>query len=331
MLEPLGIDALSEQVYRSMLSYPDEGVPELAVRHGVSEAQIRLSLEQLSTLSLIHASRRRGSGFYAVSPDIAMELLLTQQQARLAAEQLKVEASRVAAAHLIAEYSATVHGASGPDSERLTGVEAIRERLAHLARTSQYEILTFAPGGAHSVEDLRAARAANTALLQRGVRSRTVYLDSVRNDPPTLEHVNWLISRGAQARTTVALPTRLIIVDRNQALLPIDTADTKLGAVLIWNKGALAALCALFDAIWAEATPLGTKQALDGQRLPRQEAEVLRLLATGLTDVAIANRLGVSPRTARRIAAELMERLEARSRFEAGVRAVQNGWLPQER
>jgi DNA-binding CsgD family transcriptional regulator len=53
-----------------------------------------------------------------------------------------------------------------------------------------------------------------------------------------------------------------------------------------------------------------------------------RLRAEGHTDEAIAKRLGVSHRTARRIASELMERLDARSRFEAGVRALQQGWLP---
>lgn len=54
----------------------------------------------------------------------------------------------------------------------------------------------------------------------------------------------------------------------------------------------------------------------------------MRLLAEGHTDDAIGKRLGVSPRTARRIATDLMERLGARSRFEAGVRAVRQGWLP---
>ncbi|MET8630960.1 LuxR C-terminal-related transcriptional regulator, partial [Kitasatospora sp. NPDC004669] len=49
--------------------------------------------------------------------------------------------------------------------------------------------------------------------------------------------------------------------------------------------------------------------------------------ADGHTDDAIAKRLGVSPRTARRIATDLMERLNARSRFQAGVRATQAGWL----
>lgn len=47
-----------------------------------------------------------------------------------------------------------------------------------------------------------------------------------------------------------------------------------------------------------------------------------------MTDDAIAKRLGVSPRTARRVANDMMERLGARSRFQAGALAVQHGWLP---
>lgn len=62
--------------------------------------------------------------------------------------------------------------------------------------------------------------------------------------------------------------------------------------------------------------------------LTGQQATALRLPAEGHTDETIAKRLGVSHRTARRIASELMDRLGARSRFEAGVRAVQQGWLP---
>jgi DNA-binding NarL/FixJ family response regulator len=62
--------------------------------------------------------------------------------------------------------------------------------------------------------------------------------------------------------------------------------------------------------------------------LTPHEAATLRLLALGHTDEAIANRLAVSPRTARRTASDLMERLGARNSFQAGVRAVQQGWIP---
>jgi len=61
--------------------------------------------------------------------------------------------------------------------------------------------------------------------------------------------------------------------------------------------------------------------------LTAQQREVVRLLAEGLTDEGISRRIGVSLRTVRRIASELMVRLTARSRFEAGVKAARSGWI----
>jgi DNA-binding CsgD family transcriptional regulator len=330
MLDILGLDPLSEQLYRSMLTHPMYGVAELAAHLDRPEKDVRQSLDLLSELSLICPSDQESSGFRPVPPERAMDLLLARQEARLAEEQSRIEASRAAAHRLIAEYSALHPRTASPDSERLVGIEAIRDRLAQLGDATTSEVMTFAPGGAHPAADLEASRGPNAALLERGVRMRTIYLDSVRNHQPTLDHVGWLRARGGEVRITATLPTRMIIMDRKQALLPIALADAREGAALISNVGTIAALCALFESVWADATPLGTRPAPDPQGLPRQEAEVLRLLAAGLTDEAIAKRLGVSPRTSRRIAAELMDRLNARSRFEAGVHAVQQGLLPKE-
>jgi DNA-binding CsgD family transcriptional regulator/sugar-specific transcriptional regulator TrmB len=331
VLEVLGLDADAERVYRAMLSHPREGVVELSVRLAMSQAQLRRRLDQLSELALIQPSLREDLGFRAVDPETAMELLLARQSAELAAQQRRVEASRAAAARLIAECSALRPRTVDPDSERLVGPEAIRARLERLADEARHEIMTFAPGGAHTPADLEASREPNAALLDRGVAMRTVYLDSVRNHQPTLDHVEWLGRRGGQVRTAPTLPIRMIIADHRQAVLPIDTADARAGAVVLEGVGTVAALCALFESTWHTATPLGDRPTRDINGMPPQEAETLRLLAQGLTDEAIAKRLAVSPRTARRIAADLLERLEARSRFEAGVHAVQNGWLPPTR
>lgn len=260
-----------------------------------------------------------------------MEALQARQQADLAAQQMRVEASRTAAAQLIAECSTLRPRTADEDSERLIGPEAIRDRLAQLAERTKQEIATLAPNGAHSAEDLQASRVPNAALLARGVRMRTVYLDSVRNHQPTLDHVTWLNAHGGQVRTAPILPIRMIIADRQQAVLPIDTADARAGAVVLHGAGTVAALCALFESAWGSALPLGTVPKPDASEMPPHERAALKMLAQGYTDEAMAKRLGVSPRTARRIAADLMERLEARSRFEAGVHAVQDGWLPSSR
>lgn len=331
MLESLGIDRHAELVYRAMLAHPSEGVAALAARLQLTESEIRSSLDQLSVLALIQPSPDEHIGFRAIRPEMAMELLLARQHVDLAAQQMRVEASRAAAAQLIAECSALPTPSGDTDSEHLVGPNAIRERLGQIGRTIEQEVMTLAPGGAHPVADLEASRGPNAALLERGVRMRTIYLESIRNDKPTLDHVAWLNHRGGQVRVAPALPVRMIIMDRRHALLPVDTNDARIGAVLLRGQGTVAALCALFENIWDAATPLGVAPSRDIEGLPRQEAVVLRLLTQGLTDEAIAKRLGISPRTARRIAADLMTRLEARSRFEAGVHAVQDGWLPSTR
>ncbi|MFI5761413.1 LuxR C-terminal-related transcriptional regulator [Streptomyces sp. NPDC051563] len=61
--------------------------------------------------------------------------------------------------------------------------------------------------------------------------------------------------------------------------------------------------------------------------LTDHERELLRLLGTGLTDEAAGQRLGLTDRTIRRQVASIMERLGATSRFEAGTKAAQRGWL----
>ncbi|MEV6682698.1 LuxR C-terminal-related transcriptional regulator [Streptomyces erythrochromogenes] len=325
MLETLGLDLMAEQVYRMMLAHPTDGVARLATRLEMSQDEVRSGLGKLSALAIVLPSQHEENGFRVLDPEAAMEILLARQHAELAAQQSRVEASRAAAAQLIAECAGVRQRPT--DDEHLIGPDVIRERLGQLGREAEFEVMTLAPGGAHPEADLQASRGPNEELLQRGVRSRTIYLDSVRHHRPTLEHVNWLNRHGAAVRTRVALPLRMIIFDRRQAVLPAQTADARTAAVLVSGEGTITALCALFDATWESATPLGDGPAPCSQGLTAQQSEMLRLLATGVTDETIAKKFGISPRTARRIAADLMDILGARSRFQAGVHSVQQGWL----
>lgn len=191
--------------------------------------------------------------------------------------------------------------------------------------------MTFAPDGPQRPEHIEAAKPLNRELLERGVRMRTVYLNSACNSPHTLQYVSWLSKLGGEVRTVPTLPTRMIVVDRKAAVMPVNSNNSAEGAVVLTGHGTLTALCALFDSVWNGARPLNEESRADDQGLTDQQSMVVILLAEGHTDETIAKRLGVSPRTARRLASELMTRLGARSRFEAGVRAVQNGWLSEHR
>ncbi|AXE28190.1 LuxR family transcriptional regulator (plasmid) [Streptomyces globosus] len=112
------------------------------------------------------------------------------------------------------------------------------------------------------------------------------------------------------------------------AVVPIDPANSRLGALCTRAPGIVASLITLFEQTWNAAVPLGADRPRPSDTQPTAaELELLRLLASGMTDEAAAKRLGVSLRTVRRQMAALMERLHATSRFEAGLKAAQQGWL----
>lgn len=52
------------------------------------------------------------------------------------------------------------------------------------------------------------------------------------------------------------------------------------------------------------------------------------MMAAGQLNEAISRQIGISARTTRRIISNLTRRLGAKSRFQAGVKAVACGWIP---
>lgn len=330
MLGRLGIDAAAEAVYRVMLTHPQEDVANWAARLELSENAVRDALDRLSEFALVRPSTEDQTRVRAVNPLLGLEALLARQQADLAAQQQKVETSRAAVAEAIAEYGQEYAAGAGAGIQYIEGVDAIREHLELLNSTVREEFSTFAPGGAQTAANMAASRPLNRRLLERGVRMRTVYLDSIRRDPPTLAHAEWLQGLGAEIRTTPTLPNRVIIVDRRVALVAADSRNTGTGAVAIENPGTVTLMCALFETVWQSAEPLGAPARPAPGGLTKQQSEVLYRMARGSTDESIAKDLGVSARTVRRIAAGLLGRLGARSRFQAGAHAVQRGYLPAE-
>jgi DNA-binding NarL/FixJ family response regulator len=58
------------------------------------------------------------------------------------------------------------------------------------------------------------------------------------------------------------------------------------------------------------------------------DRKLLALLAAGLKDEAIARHLQITTRSLRRRMGKIMDLLNARSRFQAGVQAAARGWIP---
>ena len=327
MLEAFEVDPAAEAVYLQMLQTPEAGITELAVSLATTEDTVRGALDKLAELSLLRPSWEDPRVLRAVSPEVGLESLLARQAVELMRRQHRIEEGRAALAMVVANLGGTRPGQAPADVEKLIGLDAIRERLERLTFETRHEVLSFMNGGAHSAAALDAGRPLDRQLLGRGVAIRTIALDSVRNHAPTFSYAQWLTDLGGQVRSVPVLPVRMTIVDREQVVIPINPENSQAGAALLRGPGVVAAMCALFEQTWAVATPLGVAQPRDEKGLNNQEIVLLRLLAQGDTDEVIARKLAVSVRTVRRICAELMAQLGARSRFQAGVRAAEQGWL----
>ncbi|WP_328319571.1 helix-turn-helix transcriptional regulator [Streptomyces sp. NBC_00388] len=319
------MDVRTEEVYRLFLEQPALGMDEIIERLGRPESEVKAALDDLADLCLLLYDRASGV-FHPTDPGVSLPSLVSRREAELERQQQQIETVRAAVADLAEQYG--TRGAYRYEAvERIVGLDAVRTRLEELALSAKRECLSLLPGGAQAPDTMSASKPLDQRALERGVRIRSIYQDSYRNDPATLQYVNWLGSLGGDTRTVPSLPMLLVVVDRETALLPIDPEDGRAGALEVRAAGVISALCLLFDMLWASGTQLGMPPSKDRHQLTPQERELLHMLASGQTDAHASRRLGVSLRTVRRINAELMLRLEARSRFEAGVEASRRGWV----
>ncbi|MFD5767547.1 LuxR family transcriptional regulator [Streptomyces sp. NPDC127049] len=325
MLEALGIQRSAETVYRLMLDHPEEGVAGLAARLDWPQEQVREALGLLAEARLV--AMEDGSGApVPFNPEVSFSFLLARAEAELSRRRREVERAERAVADILAAYA----GGPGPAHdvvERVTGLDAVRRRLESLAAGAREECLSLLVGGAQLPDTMDASQPLDQLALERGVRIRSIYQESFRNDQPTVDYVRWYCELGGEARTVPVVPLLMVIVDREAALVPVDPGDGRAGALEVRSPGLVHALGVLFDHLWEAGTPFGEAPRRDAHDLSPQERELVMLLGIGCTDDIAARRLGVSLRTVRRMSSELMSRLGARSRFEAGVRAVKEGWL----
>ncbi|SEP09352.1 LuxR C-terminal-related transcriptional regulator [Actinacidiphila rubida] len=323
MLETLGLSAEAAAVYQVMLSHPAADVAGLAGASGLTPAQVHDCLDELGQYMLVRASGEHPGQLRAVSPEIGLADMITRQEADLAARQAHLAASRAAVTRMVAERAdhRTTQG------ERILGLDGIQDLLERLGRAVRTEVIGVQPG-IQTIADIEAARPADAEAFSRGVTMRTLYQEAARKHPHLEVHAHWLLSQGGEVRTAPTIPQRMVIFDRTQAVVPIDPADHRRGALHVTEPGILTALLDLFEQAWNTAVPLGaTRYDEPESGLSGTERELLRLLGGGLTDETAAQRLGTSSRTVRRQMAAIMERLNATSRFEAGIKAAQRGWL----
>ncbi|MFS3127513.1 LuxR family transcriptional regulator [Nocardioides sp. Bht2] len=189
--------------------------------------------------------------------------------------------------------------------------------LASVVPSAQSELLTAQPQTGHSNTQQRIASDRDVAALKRGVTMRTIYQHAARRNRATRAYVAEVTSQGAEVRTLDEFFNRLIVVDREVALIP--SGDNLSVALVIRDRGLIAYLVDMFERSWERGRPFTSRDTSVIQSIAEeQRAMTIRLLIEGHSDATCAKRLGVSPRTYAAYVADLKREYDAETRFQLG-------------
>ncbi|MFJ9033392.1 LuxR C-terminal-related transcriptional regulator [Streptomyces sp. NPDC102274] len=317
-------------MYRAFLFHNEQDAHELAQLSSSDDGSVKAAIARLTDLSLLAPSKDSPGGLRAVDPLRGVRVLLQREQQELAWREHRIKHNTTVLNAVAAEYAAAGQSAHGDGIERLHHIDDIRTRIEALAESCQQESLAFHPAGRLTEESVEAARQLNERAFGRGVRFRSIYIDSIMRDRVTRSHAQWMVEHNCEVRTTPSLPMRLLIVDTTAAVVSGLPGQGSGSTLLFSSRPVVLAMRALFEAYWDHANWF-RQGATSLERMPDeitpQERKLLELLAEGLTDSAVARTLGISVRTERRKLAALMERLGVSSRFAAGVQATRRHWI----
>lgn len=312
MLEPLGISDPDETVYRTLLGMPRATVAELSRRLG---RDVRRSLSTLEQLGLVSRLAGRPARLVAARPDVAIDVLVARRREELGQLQLH-------ARDLMAEMSTDEQSRSDNVVEVIVGPQAIATRFEQVLKGTRSELLVF-DRPPYLLDHGRASDAVRH-LLRHRTAVRGIYAPESLEEPGVLRTVHDVAGAGEQSRVHPRVPIKLAIADRSFALLPMVVDDVVHSAIGIHPSALLDAFVQMFELLWQSAIPLVPAPPV---HTAPSDAQLLALLAAGVKDEVIARQLAISTRTVSRRVAELLDLLQARTRFQAGIQATRRGWV----
>ncbi|MFC7613315.1 helix-turn-helix domain-containing protein [Actinokineospora soli] len=312
LLEPVGLGRAENDVYLALLDAPRATAGQLAQRLGDSEPAVLAALDRLLAAGLAQFVGRHE--YTAVSPEVSVAALVQRRQGDLARLQAQIE--DLARAHQRGG------AAGGGAAELIDGEDAVISAIAALQFDAKREVLVVdAPPylGGHCTPNVP-----ELAQLAAGIRYRVVYAPESLAAEENVALMRRCVAAGEEARVLAEGALKMVVFDREAAILPSSYEHPDPSRRLLVRRSALLdAVVCCFESQWARAVPL----AATAPEVSDRDRELLALLSSGMKDRAIARAMGITERTIGRRVTELMRLLGAETRFQAGVQAARRGWL----
>lgn len=324
--QEVGLPASAGRVLQHLVTHPESTAGAVADALELGVGAVDRTLRLLDHENLVVRVDRRPTRWSASPPRAALQALVQRRQAELASVELQAERLQEAYAdHLDRRFASD-------QFEVLDTPQRVTARYEHLLRSARSEVLhlVMPPSVATSAHPDRMAAQAHAASL--GVRFRAVYDVATFDGDLTLATARGGLDFGGEVRLSKRLPLKLVLFDATAALMTITPDDPTAGSLVVYSPPLLRVLRALFDELWEHSTPWpmtydDTEPTSAEPRPTARAVEVLRLMALGMKDDAIARVLGVSRRTVQQIVSDVGVQLGARTRFQIALQAQDAGWL----
>ncbi len=281
--------------------------------------------DDVDTLRDLGLATVRGRRLAPVPPTAAVARVLAARQQELAVQQ---DALRRAYRDLTRLRKIVVSRLPGPSAAwRVLPVTEAAELAADLGRAASGELLDVWTT-AQALTD-RPPGPAATSAAHRVVLDRRV-LHSPHGEQEVAD-----LGRHAAVRLAADVTGCLRLVDgrhvfawplrKTDSDAPDLAGDTGTGAAYVMSPVVATAVRGLFEVLWS-GTPVGSRSTRPAE-LTATQWRILRLMASGMSDAALADATGATIRTVRSHVSAIMRVLGAPTRFAAGVAAVRRGWL----
>jgi DNA-binding CsgD family transcriptional regulator len=317
-------------VLHHVVAHPETTAADIGQSLRLSAGEVAEALEALERELLVVRVDTAPPRWSASPPRAAMQALLARRRAQLASMELEGERLQERyAVHLDRRFTSN-------QVEVLNTAALVTARYEYLLRSAKREILHLVmPPYLAAPEEVPERLTTQAEAAARGVRFRSVYDADSFDDLLSLRTAREGGRFGGETRLSNTIPMKLVLFDDDAAIMTITPADPAAGSLLIHSPPLLRVLRALFEGLWEHAVPWNEPRT-DDTAVPAhadvdpRSVQVLRMMALGMKDDAIARSLGVSRRTVQQVVTDVGRRLGARTRFQIALQAQALGWLADE-
>jgi DNA-binding CsgD family transcriptional regulator len=317
----------STRVYQAVVRMPQPS-RELLLAQGLPAGRVDLALRALAEWGLLVLD---GDGSISVPPPAEA---MAEHAARL---ELEASAARASAEGLSRAYHEARELAADRSDlglEVLADLDAVQQTTLEAVARSTGVVRMFR-GMTVQTRELMDAPLSSHRQPSVGTGGRLVELltvwDSAVLELPAVLPVMAARREGRETQRFLPLfPISVVVVDDQTAVVEWTGSGAGAQGLVGRSPGAVTAGRALFERFWQLGTPMTPDMVPEHQEheeLDERDTTVLRLMAAGVADASIARQAGISQRTVERRVRHVMQRLNASTRFQAGVQASRRGWI----